>query len=334
MKFEVNNENVTIRDIAKFAGVSTATVSRFLNGKILKERCSHRRLQKIINESGYQLPRRKIPRILFVKYTENIVGNYDASHDAHLEHYLQGNSQKLGVESFSLCGRDKEKVVRRVRELKCSGVISLSCLGELPTPYVLLNGYFYNGGHSCVNCDNFSGMVKGLAYLREMGHERVAYFCDREICPSHGDPRHYFMPQSYYNAGLVFSPELVWSKYFKSGEHQPVVDEAVDYFLSLKPRPTAIFSSGDCYGISFYDALRRRGKSVPEDMSVIGFDGSPMCEVWNPPLTVVAKPLEKMAVEALRLLRRLIASPEDTAYKLLIEPEVIERRSVNTPRAR
>ena len=324
-----SHADLTIRDIAQFAGVSTATVSRFLNGKIQRKKSRHGKLEKVIRESGYQLPRQKDKtRLLFVKGSPLVGFHNELSQPALLEYYLQKNSKELGIEIVTLCDKDTEVIGHQLKELNCSGVVSFLDVGRLPVPTVLLNRDNYYGGLSCVNCDNLSGLVKGLAYLKAQGHDRIAYFCDCALAPSQGDPRRYFMPQAYHIAGIEFSSELIWNKYFKRGEHQPVINEAVKYFLALSPPPTAIFSVGDCYGISFYQALKENGLSVPDDMSIIGFDGTGVCEMLSPSLTTVAKPLEKMAVEALKLVKRLVNYPESTAYKILVEPEVVARNSV------
>lgn len=322
------SDPMTIRDIAGKAGVSTATVSRYLNGKILKERQKHKRLRAIISESGYQLPKRKVPRILFVKPSEAVFSNVDSSHEVLLDHLLQKCSRDEGVEVFSLCERDPERIVRQLKALKCTGVLSFADMGALPATVIQVNNDRPSDGNACVNSDNYAGMVQGLAYLKRMGHQQIAYLSDREPVPPYVDPRHVLVPQAYHAAGVEFRPELYWHQGFKPGEHQPVIEAAIERFLSLRPAPTAIFMSGDCYGFAVYDALRRRGKSVPDDISVLGFDDGPMCDVLSPALTTVAKPLEQMTIEALRLMKRLLEAPERAAVRVLVSPNIVERKSV------
>ncbi len=255
-----NFETMNIREIANCAGVSPSTVSRYLNGKIQKKR-RHEKLERIINECGYQLPRLKHKtRVLFVKVEEHASA---WTHTSVVEERLQEFCRESGVEMFGVCGTDQREIERKIAELNISGVITVAVFQKFSVPAVIVNSDNYYGSLSCVNCDNHKGVVAGLEYLKRMGHDRVAYFCDRLPGPAFRDPRHFFMPQAYHLAGLEYDPDLVWGVSFAPREHQPVIEAAVRHFLSLKRRPTAIFMCGDTYAISFYDALKANGLRFP-----------------------------------------------------------------------
>ena len=101
--------------------------------------------------------------------------------------------------------------------------------------------------------------------------------------------------------------------------------------LSLAERPTAVFAANDLSAIATMKAARGLGLTVPDDLSVIGFDNVPESALASPPLTTIKQPLQQMGAEALRLLVDLIAGVErDTHVRL--PTELVERASCAPPR--
>jgi LacI family transcriptional regulator len=104
--------------------------------------------------------------------------------------------------------------------------------------------------------------------------------------------------------------------------------EAATGMLALPDRPTAIFASSDMQALGVYEAARRSGLRVPEDVSVVGFDDLPMSGWMSPPLTTVVQPLAQMAAMATRTLMAMLdGDPEAAGTRLELTTSLVVRAS-------
>jgi LacI family repressor for deo operon, udp, cdd, tsx, nupC, and nupG len=105
--------------------------------------------------------------------------------------------------------------------------------------------------------------------------------------------------------------------------------EAASDFLALDVKPTAVFACMDDMALSFMGRIQSLGFRVPEDVSIVGFDGSPVCEFCNPPMSSVEQPLDAMGREGVKLLlERIEGTDNGTARKVTIPSRLVLRGSV------
>ncbi|MDI3543174.1 MAG: LacI family transcriptional regulator, purine nucleotide synthesis repressor, partial [Candidatus Atribacteria bacterium] len=110
--------------------------------------------------------------------------------------------------------------------------------------------------------------------------------------------------------------------------------EAMNKILSLSPfeQPTAVFSMNDLMAIGAMQAIKERGLSIPGDISVIGLDNIPLCDVVSPPLTTIAQPFDEMAKEGINLLLKLVEGKKIRKTTILIKPKLVIRNSTAPPK--
>jgi LacI family transcriptional regulator len=184
---------------------------------------------------------------------------------------------------------------------------------------------------SCVRIDDFLAAKEMTSYLIAQGHTRIAFI--------KGHPNQTASAQRFegFEAAmdeneLEVDPALSLQGYFsyKSGL------EAAEKLLTRKKLPTAIFASNDDMAAAAISVAHRKGLDVPRDLSVVGFDDTPLASTVWPELTTVRQPIAAMAEAAINLLLHKIKRPKDRHSTLaidhLIPHELIKRDSVSTPR--
>lgn len=328
-----NDTSLTLKELAEAAGVSIATASRFLNGKITNKNAAHLKLEKLVKEKGFVKQRRKAtPRLLLVmsKLSRASDDDFETRLCRHLEEACREQNIELVITKLLERDHIRDEAEKRARELGCSGVFIHANLPDdnFQLPFIVIDDDHYYGSQSNVSCDNSAGLVMGFRRLKDLGHETIAYFSDYPAEALRTDPRDHFIEQAYRINNLKLQKELVFHGSFPPFQHGPVVREAVERFLSISPRPTAIFLKGDCYAPAFYDELSRHGLSVPADMSILGFDGSGLCSLLSPTLATVAKPFAEMARAAVKLMDQKLARPDMAPQTILVRPEIVSGDSL------
>ena len=149
--------------------------------------------------------------------------------------------------------------------------------------------------------DNFNAVSESVDYLCSLGHKRIGFMTgldDSDV----GKNRYAGYQNGLSNNGLKVSDKLVFrgDYSFESGTN------GADYFLKLKKPPTAIICANDAMAIALIREAGQRGLSVPEDVSVIGFDDISVASHITPPLTTLAAPIEELAELAIKMLSKLI----------------------------
>ena len=172
-------------------------------------------------------------------------------------------------------------------------------------------------GYACVRSDSYQGAVTGVQHLAEVHyHRRIGLVVGGAGSPN-ADPRQRGWQDALSAAGLEPGPfaRVEWSREGGYAGGQTLLD--------LSNRPTAIFASSDLQAVGLLRAAHELGVRVPEDLAVIGFDGTKESEYCWPPLTVVAQPVQQMAQAAVQL---VLAEDADKAHHAFA-PELVIRRS-------
>lgn len=103
--------------------------------------------------------------------------------------------------------------------------------------------------------------------------------------------------------------------------------------MKLAARPTAVIATSDDMAISFMSRIQRAGLSVPGDISIVSFDGSPVCEFCSPPLSTIEQPVEEMGRAAVGLLLDAVRQTENAvAMRTIIRSRLILRESIASPK--
>jgi LacI family transcriptional regulator len=203
----------------------------------------------------------------------------------------------------------------------------VSGLAALGIPLVVISAPAdHHGAHSVV-VDNAKGVRLVVEHLTGLGHRRIAHIMDNthqydtvERCDAFRD--------ILAEMGIPLPPE-----------YNPAIDysgikgfyECARRLLTLPEPPTAIFVTNDGIAIRVLEAARDMGVRVPQQVSVVGFDGNPNGETTDPPLTSVRQPLVEMGQEAARLLVSVIEEEPVVPRTHVFEPYLVTRQSTMPP---
>jgi LacI family transcriptional regulator len=335
----------TINDVARLANVSKKTVSRVINRSPLLNSDTRLRVETVIKELGY-VPN---PQARALALRRNfLVG---------LIHDNPNAQMVLGVQQGileALQGTDFELIVRPVdrrspamlddiRDLlqrqRLYGVVILPPIsendelaqlcGDLGVRYARMGSAELDDPDHMVASNDREAVREATAYLVAQGHRLIGLVQGPEGFRSAAERRLGF-EDALGNAGIRLPRSLIaeGNYTFESGI------AAANRLLDLSPRPTAIFASNDEMAAGVVHAARQRGISVPEDLSVIGFDDTAIAaHIW-PPLTTVRWPIISMARSAaMKLVGDVIApdSPEENSSMFL--STLVHRASVAPPRS-
>jgi DNA-binding LacI/PurR family transcriptional regulator len=173
-----------------------------------------------------------------------------------------------------------------------------------------------------VTVDSARGIQLAAGHLAELGHRRIAYLAGISGTHTAQDRR-----QAYLRlmADSGSRPVIL-----DGGVGSAASERAVDDYLALDERPTAIIAANDMLAFGLMSALGARGIRVPEDVSIVGFDGLALGESFNPALTTVRQPIADMGAIAIELAQSLILG--EVGHRVLA-PELLVRRSTAVPRS-
>ena len=292
---------VTIAYIAESAGVSIPTVSRVLNGRTGVSAETRERIEALINQYGYRKPpnRANLLELVFHELesmwaVEIIRGVERAARKSRVgvmvSEFGLHDSAAMSVEEAvgrrPHCVLSVAQLSEAQREqLKEKGVpfVVFDPIDELPDDVPFVGATNWRGGRVAAQ------------HLIGLGHRRIAMVTgpDLAFCRDRRAGFSYAMEA----AGLAVEPELVVSALLTREDGR----RAAAGLLALQVRPTAIFTTNDLQALGVYQAAREAGLSIPEDLSVVGFDDLPIVAWVDPPLTTVHQPLTEMAVAATEL---------------------------------
>jgi len=219
--------------------------------------------------------------------------------------------------------------IRQLEDLPLDGAIILPVkFGELfeqiyrlkidHFPFVLIDRYFYDIDVPSVVVDNYRGTFDLVTAVVASGRRRIAWVGSRES--SSGADRFNGFCDALNEAGLTYR------RSYLRNEEEPV--QAVRSLLRLDPRPDAIVFLNDVTALAGLREIREAGLRVPEDVAIAGFDDIPEAARCDPPLTTVRQPMDRLGVEAARLLLKILRTPGLPPQRIVLPVEVIERESV------
>jgi LacI family transcriptional regulator len=335
----------TIHDVARRAGVSRMTVSRVINGEKGVRPVTLRRVEAAIRELDYSP--NLAARSLAGAATLRIGLLYRIPNPAYLTEFLVGalegcsriNAQLI-VQRHPL-GAGEAAAAEALIGARLDGVILPPPLGDAH----LLVGRLRGAGIAVVatgsirpgpslatiGIDDFGAAREMTRHLLKLGHRRIGFITGR---PNHASSglRQQGYCAALEEAGIAVDERLIATGNFtyRSGL------EAADHLLSLDAPPTAIFASNDDMAAATVAAAHRCGLDVPADLSVCGFDDTPLATTIWPELTTVRQPVAEMSDEAVTMLAALIRGAGDEAPPphRVLDFELIRRQSDAPPRRR
>ena len=322
-----------IREVARIAGVSVATVSRALSNPEKVSEASIKKVKDAIAKVNYRpnmLARnfrsaRSYTIVVMVPNISNpFFGNIIRSVELQAQKMgysvLLGNTQDI---------QDREREYVKLAETRLAeGIIQLRpfqdedpILHGASFPYLYLCTTEATPG-PCVRIDNVAAIQHVVEHLLKLNHRRIGLITGPSDNP-HTVDRFKGYRLGLEQAGIAFDPTLV-----AEGEYTTWTGaDAANKLCDSDNRPTAIVCMNDEMAIGAIQALHSRGLRVPEDISVTGFDNIDYASYSDPPLTTVGQPTDNMGTLAVDLLMRLIQGGNLEKEKHIFPYEFVERQS-------
>lgn len=333
---------VGIKDIAKRANVSIATVSLVLNNKAGVSAETRRRVLSIIEELGYKshapvkpaLTKRGTIRFIVFNSHGEVVS--DTPFFSSLIGAIDSESKKGGYR-LVISYISKDDIDHELRLIKgeqlLAGLIILATemdeeqlehLIQLDIPIVVLDSYFEMKPLNQVVINNYEGVSKAVHHLYKKGHRRIGY-CGSSITINNFIERSQAFFQAASRLNILVPQEHVFRV-------RPTIEGAYTDMLShlsaSEDLPTALFADNDLIALGVLKALKEKGYSIPGDVSIVGFDDLPYCSVAEPPLTTVKVYNQSMGKIAVQRLKALIEEGMEEFVKIEVGTTLQERDSV------
>ena len=337
---------ITIKDVAKEAGVVHTTVSRALSGSPLISLETTERIRRIAAEMGYR------PSVAARSLKTNrsqvlgvIVSNINDPYFSDVVQGIENLAQESGYSLFIAASqRDPARelsIVQTMMEHRVDGVIICSSsfsakqgrnFTDYGVPIVVINNQAAEEYRYSIYHDDLDGSRQVTRHLIELGHRRIGYLG--------------YTPSGSTNldrlTGFRYEMEAAGLTVDRACVHEIADDGAfggqtgIAHFLQLAERPTALVCYNDMLAIGVIRGLQQAGIRVPQEMSVAGFDNITFSAFTNPPLTTFDQPKHFIGAEATRLLLGLLSkTPTAETHGLenvrILKGKLLVRESTAAP---
>lgn len=329
---------VTVKEIAKKAGVSIATVSLALNNKGNIKKETREQILKIASEGGYNSRKRidNKKNILLIKYMNSGIsieknGDFVGKIIDSIEYNASEHGYNVNIKNIS--ASDWQEAIYSINQDDFSGVIFLSTEAEdevaeyikdMDIPVIAVDNLFEHVNINAIGIDNMGGIYEAVKYAKQMGHKNIGYIHSSVNFDNINQRKESFqksMSLFHLNCKEEYLIEVM-----------PTLDGAYEDMLRIlnqgKELPTLYVAANDTIAIGVIKALKEYQILVPRDISIIGFDDIPFCTMMDSPLTTMKVNKKAMGEKAVKLLVQNIKLPERDNIKILIRPKLIERESV------
>ncbi|MEU1529869.1 LacI family DNA-binding transcriptional regulator [Streptomyces fagopyri] len=323
----------TLAQVAQAADVSEATVSRVINRKYGVSPATRQAVEEALKQVGYERP---LDNRLVLMLTPNLKNPIFAQQAERVENELN----PYGLTSI-ICpvypGTPRERDY--VESLVDAGVAAIVFLSSSNTlrdedhrmvqfvesrgiPYVSINGGFPESDAPVVSTDDWRAAELAVGHLHDLGHRKIGLLAGPTgNVPA--DRRVEGFLTAMERRGLDDPETLVARQHFNVEGGQ----QAAATLLALGA--TGLVASSDEMAFGAYRAAERVGLRVPKDVSVVGYDDSPVLDFIGPPLTTVRQPIERIAENIGRIVTSLIANRAVGSEEILVEPELRLRGSTS-----
>ncbi|MBD9132754.1 MAG: LacI family DNA-binding transcriptional regulator [Bifidobacterium bifidum] len=327
-----------VSEIAKLAGVSTATVSKVINGREGVSSSTRARIEKIMEESGYSksLVTTKTSQTIELVLTEVMANGINAM-IAETSEYVE--SMPIGI-TITQTGRGKrsEESFREILNRNPLGVILLlsnaterekTLLRSRNIPFVIIEPIGEVSQDTLgVGIDNWTGGLIATEHLIKLGHQRIGIITGPQNAES-AQARYGGYATALRRAGIQLDPELVVYGDYMPERGYECACQLLD--LPAAKRPTAIFACNDVTALNVYRAARQRGLSLPADLSVVGFDNVYPAQYLYPALTTISQPFDMIARKAVDMILDARAGSVADHY-LILPTRLVVRESTTAPK--
>jgi LacI family transcriptional regulator len=332
-------KKLTIKDIARMADVSIATVSMIMNHKDESiSSATKERVLEIIKANNF-IPN-KVARSMVTRRTKTIGLIISDITNPFYPELARGVEDKANESGYNviICNTDndinkEENYLNMLAEKMVDGVImtrsanrtgNISGVDRISLPFILINGNVKNKNiKGRILFSNEKGAYQAVTYLLNQGYHKVILINGEATAPASLE-RTLGYQKALKEYGIDFNEEYVWSGHFKSDWGE----EAVKLILERKLPFDAVFCGSDLIAIGAIKTLKNAGIAIPADVGVVGFDDIYMAKMVEPELTTVRNPNYEIGYKAAELLVGVLEKPAQTIERdIELQTELIVRKS-------
>ena len=332
----------SLREVASRAGVSLATASRVASGVDGVRAETRARVEEAMRDLLYVPPGRKPATgaigLLVPELTNPI---FPALAQAMEARATEAGLATILCNTTSAAFRESD-YVHMLLEREVDGMIFISCemthlagehdhyerLLEEGARLVFVNGALEDFDVPCVSVDERHAGYVATRHLISLGHRRIGFVAGpADYLPTREKAAG--RAEALFEEGLAPNGWLAHGDFTLEGGRT-----AARAMLSRGDRPTGVICSSDVIAIGVIQEARRLGLRIPEDLSVIGFDGIEAASWVDPPLTTIEQPIDEIATTAIELLQTVIAEPGRSVPRVLYQPRLRRGGTTGAPPAR
>jgi DNA-binding LacI/PurR family transcriptional regulator len=330
--------NITIYDVARYSGVSKSTVSRVLNNGERVSQGTRSKVMAAVKALNYKM--NGVARGLVLRSSKTIavvVQDIRNPFYSFASWYAEEQFRRHGYIMVIYNADNKalleKEILDSIKYRRFDAVLSVGGNRDLTNminfhlkdeiPVVLVDREVHGYDIPSVNLDNRYGGMLATDHLLDLGHRAILFATsDFNLAEMH---RREGYTESLREHGVTPDDGLVISQSEEAWSRGtcPKLSERIAKGMV----PTAIFASNDFKAMQVILILKQHGLSVPEDVSVVGYDDVAVAAMADPPLTTVRQPLEKMIAAGARLLLEILDGKFPDPREIVFRPELIERSS-------
>lgn len=333
---------VTVKDVARHAGVSPSTVSRVCNNNPAISKETRDRVLQAIEKLGYELPAgQESPALRTIKNIGIVLPPSDREtyENTFYLKAIRGISQVCNqrqVANTIVTGKDYEEILSSIRTLHCSGsvdgfIMLYSRKDDIVIDYLCEQGLLYvivgkpdelASQTICIDNDNLLAGREAADYLYNLGHRRIGYIGSINDFMYASDRR------SGYQLSLLLHQLPIRQDYCIEIENVGTAhSDKLRELLGRADRPTAFVVSDDMLALALERCCVQLGLSIPDDISIIAFNNSLYAQLASPQLTAVDINSYQLGQEAAAQIINHAENPNLSATKIVVPHSIVSRNS-------
>jgi len=329
----------TILDVAKLAGVSTATVSRVINSPETVRESTRKKVLHAMGVCNYKY--NALARGFATKKTNtigliipNINNPVFAESTRGVQDYADSNKIQIILGNTYYQYEKEEGLIKTLREKQVDGFIItttnpkstvLNSLVEEKVPFVLLYSTLKKGAFSAVGVDNFKGGYLATEHLVKLGHKRIGMIAGKFSISDRSLHRWHGYRQCLKKHNIAYDNSLLsQTNYSLTGGKV-----SMKKMLALQYPPTAVFCSNDYMALGAMKGARECGLSLPQDMSIVGFDDIQIASYVVPELTTIHQPAYEMGKLGAKILFKLMEEKTGKPVQKMLASSLVVRESTH-----
>lgn len=333
---------ITIKDIAKMCGCGVSTVSRALNNHPDINEETRKKIMAVVKEYNF-VPNNSARNLKITDsktiaiLIKGIANPFFMKMIKVIENEIRRQKYSLIIQHVDHNQDEVDVAIELEREKKLKGIIFLGGyfnhtkekLDAISVPFVISTVNMteqYSVNYSSIAVDDVKESYKIVDYLIKLGHKKILLISADLEDESIGKLRKVGYEKALRDNGIDFDESLIIPMSDDSDAYSMKAGfEAMEEALKRKLDFTAVFAVADAVAIGACRALADAGKKIPEDVSVVGFDGIDNAKYYSPRITTIRQPFEEMADETISLLFKYIDGTKsaDEARQKLFEGELL-----------